>query len=155
MSEQSPHDYDQSRIRAAQRLYGAINSAFEDWESHEIPPQGYDALLSYDVSAQAVHEVQIDPNFSLRQLGIHDLRMPARWEVGIAMQPGLGRIALVGLSMPLKTPGQRLVYTYKSTHDDTFAIYYKDQERTEPLPNSQHPALTDSTYIREMLEKLA
>lgn len=153
MSEKFTSGSDEERVKAAQALYGAINSAFEDWESHDIPPHGYDALFTYDVSTQAVRDVQTDPNFSLRELGIYDLRAPARWDVGIAAIPSLGRLGLVGVSMPLITPGQRLNFIYESVHDDTYAVYLSDGDRTDPLPNSQHPALVDLSYLEELLAR--
>jgi hypothetical protein len=148
MSEHFPSGRDQDPRQSAEALFGAINSAFEDWEGREIPPNGYEAQFSFDVSAPLIQKVQDDPDFSLYHLVAHNLRQPARWDVGIAVRPTLGRLGIVGLSMPLTIPGQRLSFRHDTLQDDVFNAYQTYQDRPK---DSYRLATTDTSYIHELL----
>lgn len=148
MSERFPDRKDPLVIQA-EGLYGALNNAFEDWEKREIPPNGYRANFVYDLSLESIKDIQHNPNFGLRQLGIYDLRAPAKWEVGIGELAHRGYLGITGVSMPLATPGQRLILTNEGRKDD-YAAYLRHQDGTYTLL-MQSPIL-DHSYVSELLQ---
>ena len=148
MSERFHSDHNQDPRQSAEALFGAINSAFEDWERREVPPNGYEAQFSFDISEPIVQKIQNDPDFSLYHLVAHNLRGPARWDVGIAMRPALGRLGIVGLSMPLTIAGQRLSFRHDTAQNDVFNAYHTYQDRPK---ESYHLATVDTSYVHELL----
>lgn len=151
MTDKFPPLGNESAIEAAKTLYGAINSAFEDWDQREIPPKGYEAIFGFDIPAKLVHKVQTDSVLDLRHLGVDDLRSPARWNVGIKMRSSIGKLGIFGVSMPLANPGQRLVFRHEDTADDYFSAYLKGSDESYTLLHRS--STLDSGYLRDLLSE--
>jgi hypothetical protein len=141
-------------VDAARAVYGAINSTFEDWESHDIPPEGYKARFTYDVPTHAIEQLQEANLFSLRELGIHDLRRPARWDVGIGQWPIAGHLGITAVSIPLVTPGQRLLFRHTDHTDGLFDAYLRYQGEQDKDIRLMSSPILNNNYVSELLQSV-